>query len=181
MLRKLELISTPTLTKDTRICDSCRIKLSKIGDETDRDSSSTKDPQPTSAGRTLTSEVQVHFVDIETLNGSLLGLGQLPINKRRSEKLQKTLASKAFHVDEVKTEQGIEDAESTIIEKLKDAFRRTNDKNKKIQILTIFDHWSVAQIQKNFYASKSMITLAKRTSAEFGILSTPKGLNKETL
>lgn len=63
--------------------------------------------------------------------------------------------------------------ESKIIEKLKEAFHTTDDRDRKIQILTISEDWSFKTIQENFAASKHMITVAKKTVEEHGILSSP--------
>lgn len=72
------------------------------------------------------------------------------------------------------------------MEVLKQEFRNTNDRNKKIQILTIFNGWSFCTIQKTFNASNHMITVAKKTAEEYGILPTPdvktgKKLDKATV
>lgn len=129
LLKKLRPENHPP-SADSKVCTSCRVKLSKMPNlsETSDTSSLSENAQPSTSAirgpyRDGDSTSTEDFVDIQTLNATLLGLGESPINKRKLpqkrysqdkyQKLQKTLASKVFHVEE-ETEQEIEGAAESL-------------------------------------------------------------------
>ncbi|KAG8234753.1 hypothetical protein J437_LFUL009992 [Ladona fulva] len=187
-VRKTELASV----KGLRICDACRSKISKlpVGSECDhevniRDVSPVDEVSPSSSTsrNTIDSENESSELDrievVTKLNDSLVSLGVSPIAKRKIhqksyhgkkvKKIQETLTSKVFHVDDEKMPEESDD----IIRKLKEAYRSTSDRSRKILILTIFEDWPYSKIKKNFDATNHMIKVAKEVASEKGILSTP--------
>jgi len=52
-------------------------------------------------------------------------------------------------------------------------FKKTENKQLRLRILTIFADWSYRQIRNHFDASNHMITVAKNLAQQKGILSSP--------
>lgn len=122
---------------------------------------------------------------IDALNKSLNLIGNSPIKKDKisqkrysSEKIEKitnAISDKLFNVNVVSEDVSVkENDESGIVEILKDEFNRTSEQSTKIRILTIFKDWSFRKILHHFpSATTHMITVAKKTAEEKGILSNP--------
>lgn len=205
MLNKLKLENI-NLSSHLKVCDNCRVKISKlpnpeksvISEQSVPGTSSHNFPEfkpseSAESGDTNPSDDTDSLEKIEEetqmsiLNKSLVSLGESPIKKRKlnqkrypRQKLQNiksTLEAKVFHIESDSTSGEKEDnihGSSDIVKKLIDSYHATQDRNLKIQILTIFESWSYNEIKEHFQASTQMITVAKLLAAEKGILAMPE-------
>lgn len=170
-----------------KICDGCRIKLSKDGSSKSRQ----HEFEEVSLPSTSASE---NFTDPDTsldfLNKSLELVGESPIKKKRLER--QSYAKRKFQ--KVKTciqenflsnsndFQKESDDQSEIVKQLKEKFSQTKKRSEKIMILTLLPaSWSQKKIQNEFGATDYMVRTVKKLVNEKGILSTPNPKPGKTL
>jgi len=123
---------------------------------------------------------------IEYLNKGLSVLGSSPIKKRKltqkrysEEKVKKiteAIKKKVFHANDDGPDGVDEDDDDdvTILRTLQESFNTSTDRSHKVQILTIFRHWSYQKIQVHFpTATRHMITITKNIAKDKGILGDP--------
>lgn len=111
-------------------------------------------------------------------------IGISPIKKKKipqkrysdekTKSITKAISENIFHTAEVTDASDEEDDGSDILQILKDDFNKTKDHAKQMKILTIFKNWPFRKIIRHFpSATFHMITVAKKTAEEKGILSEP--------
>jgi len=123
---------------------------------------------------------------VDRLNEGLRFLGASPIKKRKltqkrysEEKVKKiteAIKKKVFHANDDGPDGVDEDDDDdvTILRTLQESFNTSTDRSHKVQILTIFRHWSYQKIQVHFpTATRHMITIAKNIAKDKGILGDP--------
>lgn len=158
--RKLKVRLPPS--QILKICDACRMKTRKI---LPSDSESTESmmsekvvsmSKPGPSTRRVTdsdSSVSNNSVKIGKLNETLALLNESPIKKTKL--LQKkypaakrrqiidVIGKNIFHLEnEDHEENPEEDIETCIVSKLEEEFKKTEDKQLRLRILTIFADWS---------------------------------------
>lgn len=123
-------------------------------------------------------------VRIEKVNDGLQFIGSSPINKKKLkqkryseaevQRITEVIKKQIFniHGDGPDDDDNDDDNDTSILRTLQETFNTTDNRTKKIKILTIFRHWSYSKIELTFpSATRHMITVAKNIAAEKGILS----------
>ena len=170
------------IVENNKVCDSCRKSLGQIKGFKDSDAEVS---DVSLSALNMTDNSKNGFLDrknaIDLLNAALQEIGESPVKNRKvrtesyckdkAEKIKKTL------IENVLTgvvENSCSDAESEIVQQLKEKFKITTDKKEKFLILTVLPKsWSCQIIQNEFNVSFHMALKAKNLVKEFGILSTP--------
>ncbi|XP_071578919.1 uncharacterized protein [Temnothorax nylanderi] len=192
-----------------KICDTCRIKVKRMPATSSESSESLlsddsvlmpkpgSSGQPPSVGQRITdsdSSISSSSAKIAKLNDTLALLKESPIKKtkllqkkypvNKRQRIVHLIDKEVFHFEH----DGHEDEEENsgnpadILSKLKEQFQKSNDRQFKFKILTIFADWSYGEIQKHFIgASKHMISMVKKSVEEKGILSSPNRKSGKTL
>ena len=179
MLVKLKLENID-LSSQLKVCDICRVKISKlpnpehISEQCIPGSSSQNLPEPnshestesgdTNSSGTVSVKEAEERAHLSIVNESLVSLGETPIKKiklnqkhyprHKLQRIESKLKEKVFHnieSDSTSDEKpdNIHDS-SDIVQKLIDSFHATEDRNLKVQILTIFESWSYSKIKEHF-------------------------------
>jgi len=112
---------------------------------------------------------------IVKLNETLALLNNSPISKNKLTKKKYPIAKrkqiiykmdkKVFHIKNIKNK------ETCVVSKLKEVFKKTENKQLRLKILTIFADWSYRQIRNHFDASNHMITVAKNSTKRYSFFS----------
>ena len=161
----------PQITTGSKICDTCKKKLSKdqpvLIPELDSSSSEADE-----------AEVFVQTPEaVSSLNMCLVDIGETPYSQSKArarnysrQKVKKiTEAMKRTVISEEITDDGGE-----IIQQLKEKFQSTTQRSEKLQILTILPKsWSLKKIQQEFGVSNYMTRKSKELVKEKGVLSLP--------
>lgn len=179
------------IQKGMKICDGCRIKLSK-----DRNSKSKQHELEDLSSLPCTSATE-NFTDLDTsldyLNKSLELVGESPVKKKRLERSSyarkkfekiKTCIQENFLPDtsDFQKESTESNDQSEMLKQLKEKFSQTEKRSEKIMILTLLpSSWSQKKIQNEFAASDYMVRTAKKLVKEKEILSTPNPKPGRTL
>ena len=156
----------PQIPIGSKICDTCRKKLSKqppvLLPEPDSPSSVAEEP-----------EVYVHIPEaVASLNVSLADIGETPYSriKARGKKYSRQKVEKiteAMKHTIISTET-IDDG-SEMIQQLKEKFRSTPQRSEQLQILTVLPkNWSLKKIQQEFGVSIYMARKSKDLVKEKG-------------
>ncbi|CAH0550783.1 unnamed protein product [Brassicogethes aeneus] len=183
------------VTKNTlklKICNKCRLSLSKKNEEVKESfSDELTDNEVQSIEPTLESpapeedDKEIISDAIDAFNMGLQLIGTSPIqkkkvsqkrySKRKMETISNVIVEKIFDPSVVtnNVEQKKNDGDH-VLKVLKGEFNSTEDRIKKIKILTILKDWSFRKIQHHFpSATTHMVIVAKKTCEEKGILSDP--------
>ena len=161
----------PQISIGSKICDTCRKKLSKeppvLIPEPDSPSSEAEEP-----------EMYVHTPEaVASLNMCLADLGETPYShikargkKYSRQKVEKiTEAMKRTIISGETTDDG-----SEMIQQLKEKFRSTAQRSEQLQILTVLlKSWSLKKIQQEFGVSNYMARKSKDLVKKKGVLSLP--------
>ena len=165
----------PSISVGLMICDNCRKQLYKVPYPSTQLEYQVSDYDSTEPECDLPEPLE-----LSSINQCLEEIGETPIVKEKlsqqkypKHKLQKISASikrTVFKDREVR----YSDDESEIIGQLKDEFHSTNQRSKKMQILTVLPKsWTIQQIHTEFGATYYMARKAKHLVKESGILATP--------
>ena len=161
----------PQIFIGSKICDTCRKKLSKeppvFIPEPDSPSS---DPEE--------AEVYVQTPEVvSSLNKCLVEIGETPYSQTKARgknysrhKVKKiTEAMKRTVITGEATDDG-----SEMIQQLKEKFQSTTQRSEQLQILTVLPKsWSLKKIQQEFGVSNYMARKSKELVKEKGVLSLP--------
>ena len=161
----------PQISIGSKICDTCRKKLSKeppvFIPEPDSPSSEAEE-----------AELYVQSPEVvSSLNKCLVELGETPYSQIKAhgkkysrQKVQKiTEAMKRVGITREATDDG-----SEMIQQLKEKFQLTTQRCEQLQILTVLPKsWSSKKIQQEFGVTNYMARKSKELVKEKGILSFP--------
>ena len=161
----------PQISIDSKICDTCRKKLSK--------EPTVPIPEPDSpSSETEKAEVYVHTPEaIHSLNMCLADIGETPYsqskargkNYSRQKVKQITEAMKRTVISGETIDDG-----SEMIQQLKEKFQSTTRRSEQLQVLTVLPKsWSLLKIQQEFGVSNYMARKSKKLVEEKGVLSLP--------
>lgn len=167
------------ISMGSKICDSCRKKLSKLPDPEAVLKSAAKCDSP------LRDEQYLDVPEaMAAVNRCLSEIGETPLSKsvshdpkRVEDKVEKiTAAMKSLFIDDshTTTSNAQQNDESEIILQLKEKFQTTTKKSEQLQILTVLPRsWTRKRIQGEFGVSDYMARKCKQLVREKGILSSP--------
>ena len=154
----------------SKICDSCRKKLSKLPDF-----DANTDP-PAESDASFGEQYVDAAEAICSVNKCLLEIGPMPVHpssRRIDKKMKRITGAMKSLILETPTDR-CRDDESEMILQLKEEFRRTTERSKQLQILTVLlQSWTRKKIQEEFGVSDYMARKCKQLVKEKGILSTP--------
>ena len=150
----------------SKICDSCRKKLSKLPDFDDN-----SDPPADSD-----ASVGEQYVDaneaICSVNKCLLEIGETPMpvhpasSRGIDQKMDRLTGAMKSLILETPTDR-CRDDESEMISQLKEEFQRTKERSKQLQILTVLPQsWTRKKIQEEFGVSDYMARKCKQLVKE---------------
>ena len=158
----------PYISIGSKICDTCRKKLSK--------ESPVLTPEPDSP-RPKAEEMELYVqtpAAVSSLNKCLAEIGETPYSqsKARAKNYSRQKITKAMHRTIITGE--VVDDGSEMIQQLKEKFQATTKMNEHLQILTVLPKsWSVKKIQQEFGVSTYMAQKSKKLVNEKGVLSLP--------
>ena len=170
----------PHISLGSKICDTCRKKVSKqIPPEVPTSECDTS--RVDEVGYAVFSEADSDYIPqdeaISSVNKCLVEIGASPISKKRTHgknysklKLQRITEAmqKVVLTDEIAND-GRE-----MIEQLKEKYLVTTERDIRLQILTVLPKsWSVAKVQQEFGVSAYTAQKAKKLVQEKGVLSLP--------
>ena len=183
----------PLVSIGTRICDSCRKKLSAVvipavpvESDTNSDCDTEELVDYSVCSLQPADDSSIHpslFEDdpqpsLTLVNQCLKESGKTPITKRKL-RTRKYAEKKLDEITSMMEQLVIgEDSKSSdeleIIQQLKEKFRSTSERSTQVQILTVLPKsWSIRRIESEFGVSNFMARTAKKLVREKGILSTP--------
>ena len=167
------------ISMGSKICDSCRKKLSKTTVDAHVESDSDHEVDVDSPEVDDSSEVYVDSAEaISSLNQCLAEIGETPFLKHKAhqrhypeQKIKKiTDAMKRTLIADTEC-LGDEDE---MIEQLREKFVLSTSRSEQLQILTILPQsWTLKKIQEVFQTSDYMARKSKQLVRDKGILSTP--------
>ena len=158
----------PNISIGSKICDTCRKKLSK--------ELPVLPPEPDSPSvEAEETEVYVQTpAAVSSLNKCLVEIGETPYSqsKTRANNYSRQKITEAMQRTIITGE--IVDDGSEMIQQLKEKFLTTTKMNEQLQILTVLPKsWSVKKIQQEFGVSTYMAQKSKKLVKEKGVLSLP--------
>ena len=182
-----------------KLCCPCRKKLAKQQKETlaNQNQVDTSSSESLSSAEDEIPNEEIYVspeFEFETLNQSLVLIGESPLNRQmvqtrvkylpKKRKRAQTVLAKKFDAvrgtpksskEEISSEDDdADDKEGQIIEKLKERFHTAKSRSEKIIVLTIFGQtWSRRKMMLEFGCSQRMATQAKHLAIQKGILATP--------
>ena len=177
----------PHISIGSKICDTCRKKLSKeLQDVTEPILSEPDLPSLSSSQATESDPLFSSASEAaSSLNMYLAEIGETPYSQRKAR-------SKSYSRQKVKkiTEAlqhtviigaPIDDG-TEMIQQLKEKFQETRKGNEQVQVLTVLPKsWSVKKIQQEFGVSEYLARQSKKLVEERGILSLPGPLRGPSL
>ena len=161
----------PQISIGSKICDTCRKKLSKeppvLIPEPDSPSSEAEDP-----------DVYVHSPEAAaSLNMCLADIGETPYchTKARGKKYSRQKVEKITEaMKRTIISREITDDGSEMIQQLKEKFQSTAERSEQLQILTVLPKsWSLKKIQQEFGVSNYMARKSKDLVKERGFFLIP--------
>ena len=178
----------PHISMGSKICDTCRKKLS----ESDMPNPLFSEPDPPSSPRPPSPEaneqepfyLQTSAV-VSSLNQCLVEIGETPYSQSRArakgyprEKVKRiTEAMQRMVIPGEPTDDGTE-----MLQQLKEKFQSTTKRNEQLQVLTVLPKsWSIKKIQQEFGVSTYMARKSKKLVEEKGILSLPDPVRGHSL
>lgn len=185
----------PNITVEQKICSSCRKTISEMPGpscilETDAEAEQPELSDDKSEGQVKSEIWTDRDTTLDSLNDTLLSLGETPVKKKRlgvgqysKKKFQKIgeLIKDYGGVPECDKPVTVSD-ESVMISQLKEKFQETDSISVKVQILTILPKtWSIRKIQEEFGVTYYMARKSKILVEEEGILTTPNPRPGKTL
>ena len=159
----------PYISIGSKICDTCRKKLSK---ESPVLTSEPDSPSP------VAEELYVQTpAAVASLNKCLAEIGETPYSesKARAKDYSRQKVKKITEAMQrtIITGEVVDDG-SEMIQQLKEKFQATTKMNKQLQVLTVLPKsWSVKKIQQEFGVSTYMAQKSKKIVKETGVLSLP--------
>ena len=169
----------------SKICDSCRKKLTKISAPI----SDFDDNQESDVSESNDEAEEDAYVDepLSAINSCLSEIGETPIRKKKlhqakypEQKVEKITA--AMKKGMLCDEQTVDQDGDEMIQKLIQKFLTTNSRSEKLQILTVLPKsWPLAKVEREFGVSKYTAMKAKDLVREKGILATPDSKPGHTL
>ena len=177
------------ISVDSKICDTCRKKLSKESHNVTESEPIISEPDPPSPPSSQATESDPLFSTASeaasSLNMYLAKKGETPYSQSRAH-------SKSYSSQKVKkitealqrtviTEAPIDDG-TEMIKQLKEKFQVTKKRSEQVQVLTVLPKsWSVKKIQQEFGVSEYLARQSKKLVEERGILSLPGPLHGPSL
>ena len=161
----------PQLSIGSKICDTCRKKLSR--------EPPVFNPEPDSPSpEAEEDELYVQSPEaVSSLNKCLVELGETPCSqiKARGKKYSRQKVQKITEaMKRVVVSGEVTDDESEMIQQLKEKFQLTTQRSEQLQILTVLPKsWSLRKIQQEFGVTNYMARKSKELVKEKGILSLP--------
>ena len=160
----------PQLSIGSKICDTCRKKLSEEPPVLIPESASSSSDKETEA-YTQTSEA------VFSLNQCLAEIGETPYSqiKARGKNYPKQKVKKITEaMKHVVIGGEVTDDGSEMIHQLKEKFQSTTKRSEQLQIITVLPKsWSLIKIQQEFSVSSYMARKSKELVKEKGVLSLP--------
>ena len=172
----------PHISIDSKICDTCRKKLSK--ETQDVTEPILSEPDPPSPPSSHATESDPLFSDASeaasSLNMYLAEISETPYSQSRA-------CSKSYARQKVKkitealqhtviTGAPIDDG-TEMIQQLKEKFQETKKRSEQVQMLTVLlKSWSVKKIQHEFGVLEYSVRQSKKLVGESGIISLPRPL-----
>ena len=161
----------PNISIGSKICDTCRKKLSK--------KLPVLPPEPDSPS-VEAEETEVYIqtpAAVSSLNKCLVEIGETPYSQSKA-RAKNYSRQKVKNITEamqrtIITGEIVDDG-SEMIQQLKEKFLTTTKMNEQLQILTVLPKsWSVKKIQQEFGVSTYMAQKSKKLVKEKGVLSLP--------
>ena len=177
------IVKAPNISPGSKICDSCRKKLSKL----------TSVPTTPVISPESESESYLDEQEITTsLNVCLSQIGETPYTKTKSSRRKSYSHRKIEKLTEALSYTGLSEAHTDQdgkekIQQLKENFETLTNASEKLQLLTVLPKsWSVKKIEEEFHVSSYLARKSKRLTQEKGILSLPNArlghpLSKQTV
>ena len=169
----------PHISIDSKICDTCRKKLSKESQDVTEPILSR--PEPSSPPSSQATESDPLFSSTSeaasSLNMYLSEISETPYSRSKA-------CSKSYSRQKVKkitealqrtviTGAPIDDG-TEMIQQLKEKFQETKKRSEQVQVLTVLPKsWSMKKIQQEFGVSEYLARQSKKLVEERGILSLP--------
>lgn len=166
----------PNISVGSKICDTCRKKLSKESPvlNPDPDSPDTDTPSPEAEETELYVQTPAA---VSSLNMCLAEIGETPYSqsKARAKSYSRQKVKKITEAMQRTIITGdVVDDGTEMIQQLKEKFQTTTKMNEQLQILTVLPKsWSIKKIQQEFSVSTYMAQKSKTLVKEKGVLSLP--------